>query len=962
MDIVVSASPSTADAGNDQVICATAGAATMAGNTPATGTGAWSQIAGPVSATINNAASPSTPITGMTTAGTYTFRWTISNGSCAVSTDDVDIISGGCTYYSQATGDVTDDIWSLQPVGTPGFASFNSGISMVVQSGHVVTNTAVTAVRNVTVDAGGELVLGNSTSLQVNGNATFNGTLTADISSELEMAGSTASTLSVSGSPIFYNLTANNAAGITVGGTGTVQIRGTLLLQDGNFDCTGHPVTLRSTATYTGRLGPVAAAATYTGNLRIERYIPAGATNWRLIGSPIQNRKVVHLQDDFYTAGYPGSQYPNFFDPPTSGIFWPSIRWYDETNTGSGQNDGMLGVSSHNQNLSTGQGFAAWCGTGLTTTTAFKMDLENQPPVIASTPIGLPMSYTNTGNAAVDGWNLVSNPLPSPIAFDQIVRGADVADYVTYFDPTTGNMASYDISSGISQNGGTNVIQSMQGFFLKATGADATATVDESAKVASNSGGFFGGTEEGPAALRLHLASTINSFSDETVVVFSEGSPTVDGDDVPKYVFAHPQAPQIASMGPAGELMAMNAFGPYTTDITIPVMVDVAVTGTYTVSVTGIETLGLSCLRIEDLLTNAVTVLAEGATYSFDVEASADASEPRLLIHASAPIAINVTMPACHGDANGGAEVMLTSSNADVTWLNDQGDVIGTTADATGAVSLNGLAAGDYQINVDGYLGCGLMAASFQIGQPEVLILDGSATDATCPNSADGEVMLTVSGGTAPYAYAWSNGSSDESLSAGPGDYTVQVTDANGCQVDSETWSIGSGVGPTAAASADAFTVMVGVPVAFINNSVGATSQTWDFGDGSTSTEAAPSYAYAAPGTYTVILTVDDGSCTSTTTLEITVELSTGLAQASEQLSMRAWLNGDHLVVEHQFGDKYPVQLELLNEAGQVHQQMRVAGPAGRMTVPADDLASGIWYVRVSNAEVIKTLPVVIVR
>ncbi len=155
---------------------------------------------------------------------------------------------------------------------------------------------------------------------------------------------------------------------------------------------------------------------------------------------------------------------------------------------------------------------------------------------------------------------------------------------------------------------------------------------------------------------------------------------------------------------------------------------------------------------------------------------------------------------------------------------------------------------------------------------------------------------------------------------------------------------------------------MVGVPVAFINNSVGATSQTWNFGDGSTSTEAAPSYAYAAPGTYTVILTVDDGSCTSTTTLEITVELSTGLAQASEQLSMRAWLNGDHLVVEHQFGDKYPVQLELLNEAGQVHQQMRVAGPAGRMTVPADDLASGIWYVRVSNAEVIKTLPVVIVR
>ncbi|MBK6831501.1 MAG: hypothetical protein IPG92_12550 [Flavobacteriales bacterium] len=54
--------------------------------------------------------------------------------------------------------------------------------------------------------------------------------------------------------------------------------------------------------------------------MKIERYIPAGATNWRLFGSPIQNRDVVHLQDDFFTAGYPGSAYPNFFDP-VGGIF-----------------------------------------------------------------------------------------------------------------------------------------------------------------------------------------------------------------------------------------------------------------------------------------------------------------------------------------------------------------------------------------------------------------------------------------------------------------------------------------------------------------------------------------------------------------------------------------------------------------------------------------------------------------
>jgi len=101
------------------------------------------------------------------------------------------------------------------------------------------------------------------------------------------------------------------------------------------------------------------------------------------------------------------------------------------------------------------------------------------------------------------------------------------------------------------------------------------------------------------------------------------------------------------------------------------------------------------------------------------------------------------------------------------------------------------------------------------------------------------------------------------------------------------------------------------------------------------------------------------GCCYS---IVITVELSTGVSQVAEQQPMRAWVNGDHLVVEHHFGDKYPVQLELLNEAGQLHQQMRVVGPPGRLTVPATGLASGIWCVRVGNDQVRKTLPVVVVR
>lgn len=958
--VSVSASPTSALAGPDQEVCSTLGSATMAANAPSVGTGAWSQIAGPVTATIANTASPNTGITGMTTPGTYTFRWTISNSPCAASTDDVDVVSGGCTYYSRASGNITDPIWSTTPTGTPGYASFIAAVSMVVQSGHTISNTTITTLDDLTVEAGGQLNLMSSTSLQVNGTSVLiNGTLNAQDNSELELAGASATALTLASTTSFFDLTVNTPAGTTV--SGTAHIRGTLLLQDGAFNCTANPVVLRSTSTYTGRLGPVAATASYTGNMRIERYVPAGATNWRLIGSPINGRKVNHLQDDFFTAGYPGSQYPNFFDPPGSGIFWPSVRWYDETNTGSNVNDGLVGVSSNNQAMTPGQGFAAWCGTNLTTTNAFVIDLENNTPVIASTPINLPVTYTNTGNPTVDGWNLVANPLPSPIAFDQIARGADVDDYVTFFDPSTGNMATWDISLNAGTNGGTNTIQSMQGFYLKASGPAVTTTVDESDKVAGNSGGFFGGTEEAPAMVSLHISSAINSFSDETLLLFSQGTPAVDGDDVPKMMFAHPQAPQVATQGNTGVPLAINAYGPYSADVSIPVLVQAGVAGSYTISVTGVESAGLSCLKLEDLVTSTIIPLNEGSTYTFDLATGNGMSTPRFLLHATAPLDVLAQAPACFGGANGEAQVDLGIETADVTWMNDMGQTLQQQIGATGLAIVDGLGQGDFQVQVSGYKGCASLSTTFHVEQPEALSAGASVMDASCPGIADGGINLTIDGGVAPYLVAWSNGSTDLDLVAGPGTYSGIITDANGCTFTVGSFGIDAGEAPVAGVEVVSSTVLIGEEVQFTSTSVDATTYAWDFGDGTTSEEADPLHTYDVPGMYVVTLTVSNGTCSSTATVEMTVEVNTSVAEAA-QGSIAAWLNGDNLVVEHGFADQYPLVLEVMNEAGQLFQQYRVAGPAGRLTIPATELSSGIWYLRVSNNEVRRTIPVVVVR
>lgn len=81
--------PSVADAGTDQGLC-NVSSATLAATAPAVGSGLWTLISGPNLPTITATSNPGSTVTGMTT-GVYVFRWTTTNGTCAGSTDDVQI-------------------------------------------------------------------------------------------------------------------------------------------------------------------------------------------------------------------------------------------------------------------------------------------------------------------------------------------------------------------------------------------------------------------------------------------------------------------------------------------------------------------------------------------------------------------------------------------------------------------------------------------------------------------------------------------------------------------------------------------------------------------------------------------------------------------------------------------------------------------------------------------------------
>lgn len=128
--------------------------------------------------------------------------------------------------------------------------------------------------------------------------------------------------------------------------------------------------------------------------------------------------------------------------------------------------------------------------------------------------------------------------------------------------------------------------------------------------------------------------------------------------------------------------------------------------------------------------------------------------------------------PLCAGDENGALQVNYSGGMApfNVQWSN--GANTNTVFD---------LGAGNYSVTVTDAIGQQLMFSE-QLMDPLPVEAEGAVMHPSCDDTADGSVFVTAEGGSGPYEFHWSNGSTANPITGlDDGEATVTVLDAFGC-------------------------------------------------------------------------------------------------------------------------------------------------------------------------------------
>jgi hypothetical protein len=306
---------------------------------------------------------------------------------------------------------------------------------------------------------------------------------------------------------------------------------------------------------------------------------------------------------------------------------------------------------------------------------------------------------------------------------------------------------------------------------------------------------------------------------------------------------------------------------------------------------------------------------------------------------------LNVT---CYGGNDGAITVSATGGTGTIEFSLD-----GTNYQASG--SFGNLTSANYVLFARDANGC-IKTANITITQPSELIMSSTVSDVSCAGGDDGVIDITITGGTIPYTYNWSNLATTEDIfNLVAGSYSVIVLDANSCAVN-DNFTVTEPSNPIiingTVTDASGPTISDGSIDVTVTGGTAPYTYEWSNND------VTEDISFLAAGVYVIIIT-DANGCSHTASF--IVSFSVGISELADENAISIYPNPAKDMIFIELGEKDKAdRFVLIDMTGKIVYEE--APNSNKFEVDVKFLADGLYFASIYQGDNIITKKVVINR